>query len=117
SLCFYDFKGFQAPEIHTAGFVYLRLHGPLQAPYQGSYDGRTLSAHARRILRWSGEGRDVYCYFDNDQKARAPIDAKSLLARVEALRLSLSQSQSPSASQGQGQGKSQRQRQSESQTK
>jgi len=63
----------------------VRLHGPHENPYQGSYDGRTLSAWARRFLRWAQEGREVYCYFDNDQKARAPFDARELIAKVQML--------------------------------
>ena len=29
--------------------------------------------------------RDVYLYFDNDAKVRAPFDAQGLIARVEKL--------------------------------
>ena len=29
--------------------------------------------------------RDVYVYFDNDAKVRAPVDARSLRARVAAI--------------------------------
>ncbi|HEX2253085.1 MAG TPA: DUF72 domain-containing protein, partial [Thermoanaerobaculia bacterium] len=31
-------------------------------------------------------GRDVYCYFDNDQKANAPRDARRLADRLAAPR-------------------------------
>jgi uncharacterized protein YecE (DUF72 family) len=31
-----------------------------------------------RILTWNAEGRDVYEYFDNDQKSAAPFDAAKL---------------------------------------
>jgi uncharacterized protein YecE (DUF72 family) len=82
AFCIFDLAGKPSPIEVTAGFVYIRLHGP-GAAYQGSYDGRTLSGWARRILRWSAAGKDVYCYFDNDEKAYAPHDALRLKEMVE----------------------------------
>lgn len=82
ALCFYDLKGFRSPEIVTADFVYVRLHGPREEPYQGSYDWRTLAAYARKFRRWSQGGCDVFCYFDNDQEACAPHDARRLIKSV-----------------------------------
>jgi uncharacterized protein YecE (DUF72 family) len=35
------------------------------------------------VRRWSSEGRDVYVYFDNDQKAYAPHDALELARQVD----------------------------------
>lgn len=77
ALCLFDIDGKQSPIEVTADFVYIRLHGP-GARYKGSYDDRTLAAWARRIGGWRREGRDVYCYFDNDEKAYAPKDASRL---------------------------------------
>jgi uncharacterized protein YecE (DUF72 family) len=82
AFCIFDLAGKPSPIEVTAGFVYIRLHGP-GAAYQGSYHGRTLSAWARRILAWSEAGKDVYCYFDNDEKAYAPHDALRLKEMVE----------------------------------
>ena len=82
AFCIFDLAGKPSPVEVTADFVYIRLHGP-GGPYQGSYDGRTLSGWARRIRRWSEAGRDVYCYFDNDEKAYAPHDALRLKERIE----------------------------------
>jgi hypothetical protein len=36
-----------------------------------------------RIARWQRQRRDVYVYFDNDQKSAAPFDAKRLMAMVD----------------------------------
>jgi uncharacterized protein YecE (DUF72 family) len=77
ALCLYDFEGRQAPSEITANFVYVRLHGPT-GRYQGSYDDATLATWAERISRWRARGLDVYCYFDNDEKAYAPGDASRL---------------------------------------
>jgi uncharacterized protein YecE (DUF72 family) len=82
AFCIFDLAGKPSPVEVTAPLVYIRLHGP-GAAYQGSYHGRTLSGWARRILDWSKEGRDVYCFFDNDEKAYAPHDALRLKAMVE----------------------------------
>jgi uncharacterized protein YecE (DUF72 family) len=82
AFCIFDLAGERSPIEVTADFVYIRLHGP-GAAYQGSYDGRILSGWARRIRDWSEAGKDVYCYFDNDEKAYAPQDALRLKEMVE----------------------------------
>jgi hypothetical protein len=51
-------------------------------PCQGSYDGRTLAAWARRIGTWCDQGIDVYCYFDNDEAGYAVENALDLQARL-----------------------------------
>lgn len=83
----------------SADFVYLRLHGD-QELYASGYTARALEGWAQRIDNWSRgrqiegaqllstaaprlcERRDVYCYFDNDVKVRAPADAHSLSAKL-----------------------------------
>jgi uncharacterized protein YecE (DUF72 family) len=72
----------------TADFQYLRLHGDEEL-YVSGYTPESLDAWARDIRGWvSGEtcpdgvGRDVYVYFDNDTKVRAPYDAMSLRERL-----------------------------------
>jgi uncharacterized protein YecE (DUF72 family) len=82
AFCIFDLAGKPSPVEVTASFVYIRLHGP-GAAYQGSYDGRTLAGWARRIRDWSEAGKDVHCYFDNDEKAYAPHDALRLQAMVQ----------------------------------
>ncbi|MFW6331537.1 MAG: DUF72 domain-containing protein, partial [Gemmatimonadota bacterium] len=85
----------------TADFMYLRLHGA-ERMYYGSYPDPQLDAWADRIAAWTrGEepanaeritdrpaptagARDVYVYFDNDQKTRAPFDARRLMERLGA---------------------------------
>lgn len=83
ALCIYDLEGWQAPATVTADFTYVRLHGP-ERRYEGHYDGRTLAGWAKRFVRWSDDEIDVYCYFDNDQGACAPIDAGRLIEQVSA---------------------------------
>jgi uncharacterized protein YecE (DUF72 family) len=65
----------------TSGFVYVRLHGDVKI-YASGYSGRALAAWARRIREWDAAGRDVYVYFDNDVKVRAPFDALNLMRKL-----------------------------------
>jgi len=82
----------------TADFVYCRLHGSEQL-YSSGYDARALDRWAEWILAWAGGGqpaegavvqkphparigREVFVYFDNDAKVRAPYDAQELINRV-----------------------------------
>src|SRR5919108_3807908 len=85
----------------TSDFVYCRLHGSEEL-YASGYDDDALDAWAARVAAWArgGEPRDaervidrpapkrrsreVYVYFDNDAKVRAPVDAQGLMQRVEA---------------------------------
>jgi uncharacterized protein YecE (DUF72 family) len=77
ALCLYEFAGREAPLEVTASYVYIRLHGP-DGAYQGSYTDAALRTWAERIRGWSGKGRDVYCYFDNDDRGFAPQNALRL---------------------------------------
>ena len=84
----------------TADFVYCRLHGSEEL-YTSGYDDRALKRWAGRVAAWAkgtepkeplgvaaeparkrAGGRDVYVYFDNDAKVRAPVDAEHLAQLV-----------------------------------
>jgi uncharacterized protein YecE (DUF72 family) len=83
----------------TADFTYLRLHGAEEL-YASGYTDKALDNWAARIDAWSKGGqpddaklvseqappsrksRDVYCYFDNDIKVKAPFDSRKLLRRL-----------------------------------
>ena len=81
----------------TSDFVYCRLHGS-EVLYASGYDDRSLNEWAERVAAWAagheppdaerinGKGRkrrrDVFVYFDNDLKVRAPFDAHALADRV-----------------------------------
>ena len=84
----------------TSDFVYCRLHGSEEL-YASGYDDKALDGWAARVATWAngseppdaeridGPGRtrrrDVFVYFDNDTKVRAPFDAKALAERVDRL--------------------------------
>jgi len=76
AFCVYDLEAFTSPLETTADFVYVRLHGPGENAYTGSYRDPTLRTWAGRAKRWARrEGRDVYIFFDNDQNAYATKNA------------------------------------------
>jgi uncharacterized protein YecE (DUF72 family) len=84
----------------TSDFVYCRLHGPEEL-YASGYNEEALDEWSARIVTWArggepedadrvaGKGhrcpRDVFVYFDNDAKVRAPFDAMALTERVTRL--------------------------------
>jgi uncharacterized protein YecE (DUF72 family) len=83
----------------TADFVYIRLHGASEL-YTSGYGDEELDHWAERIRKWSAGSqprdaalittspapkrakRDVFVYFDNDRKVKAPFDALRLGERL-----------------------------------
>lgn len=83
----------------TADFAYVRLHGSEEL-YASGYDDKALDHWSALISAWAdgrdaGAGeriveqapgierpRDVYVYFDNTMKPRAPRDALALMKRL-----------------------------------
>jgi uncharacterized protein YecE (DUF72 family) len=79
----------------TSDFVYLRLHGDEEL-YASGYTEAALKEWASKIRSWAKggvptdthcigspgakapQGRDVFVYFDNDVKIKAPFDAIAL---------------------------------------
>ncbi len=82
AFCIYDFAGRRSPRTVTADFVYIRLHGP-EGAYQGQYRDEALSGWAEAVSGWAGQGKDVYCYFDNDEAGYAVHDALKLKSMVK----------------------------------
>ena len=77
AFCIYELAGYLSPKEVTADLVYIRLHGPGNA-YQGSYDTRTLAGWAGAISTWAAQGKEVFCYFDNDEAGYAARNALEL---------------------------------------
>lgn len=65
----------------TADFAYARLHGD-QELYTSGYDDAGIEHWQEWTLDHLDHGRDVYVYFDNDQKVRSPYDAMRLLEKL-----------------------------------
>lgn len=62
----------------TAPFAYLRLHGPADYLYGGSYSDDDLRWWAERIREWEQAGHDVFVYFNNDIDGHAVRNAAML---------------------------------------
>jgi uncharacterized protein YecE (DUF72 family) len=77
ALCLSDHHDAPAPWERTADFLYIRGHGP-GGRYKGHYNDKTLRSWASSIAAWKRQRRDVFVYFDNDQKSAAPKDALRL---------------------------------------
>jgi uncharacterized protein YecE (DUF72 family) len=89
AFCIYELAGHLSPLKVTADFVYLRLHGPTNFKYQGSYNNAALKKWAKQCSAWQKEKRDVYVYFDNDQEAYAAFNAltlKELVANMKTVK-------------------------------
>ena len=82
ALCFSDHHQAPAPWKVTARHVYVRGHGP-GGRYKGRYPEKELKSWVNSIRRWRRDGREVFVYFDNDQKIADPKDAKRLLQLLE----------------------------------
>jgi uncharacterized protein YecE (DUF72 family) len=78
AFCIYELAGYQSPLELTADWTYVRLHGPTQFKYQGSYSDAQLAEWADRIKQWSRKLKAIYVYFDNDDRAFAVENARSL---------------------------------------
>ncbi|HYK90878.1 MAG TPA: DUF72 domain-containing protein [Acidobacteriota bacterium] len=70
-----------APFLPTAGFVYLRLHGP-SALFASPYSDDQLRDWSTRIQGWLKVGKDVYVYFNNDVRGYAIGNAKFLASLI-----------------------------------
>jgi uncharacterized protein YecE (DUF72 family) len=68
-------------EAVTTDFCYIRLHGADEL-YVSGYTAEGLDRWAAKIRGWLTEADDVYAYFDNDVKVRAPYDAMALIDRL-----------------------------------
>jgi uncharacterized protein YecE (DUF72 family) len=68
----------------TADFAYIRLHGDTEL-YASGYSDESLDGWATLVRGWAERGNDVYVYFDNDMKVRAPFDAMALAERLADL--------------------------------
>jgi uncharacterized protein YecE (DUF72 family) len=77
AFCMYELAGWSSPRRITANFVYVRLHGPEKA-YQGQYATRVLAGWAGAFSAWARGGREIFCYFDNDEAGYAAQDAARL---------------------------------------
>jgi len=68
-------------ELTAPGFTYLRLRR-CSEKHDTGYPADALDVLAQRLQAWSEEGRDVFLYFINGAKTRAPAAAQALIQRL-----------------------------------
>jgi uncharacterized protein YecE (DUF72 family) len=83
ALCIYDFEKRQSPLSVTTDFVYIRLHGP-ESAYKGKYSDSALLEWATVISSWLDEGKEIFCYFDNDEAGYAAQNALTLKSMLDS---------------------------------
>ncbi len=83
--CINDFGKKQTPRIVTAPFVYLRMHGP-GGRYNGKYDKEQIAALCAAIKRFVADGKEVFCYFNNDMEGYAWENAQELIVLCAKVR-------------------------------
>lgn len=81
-LCVNDFGRREMPWISTAPFAYIRMHGPL-GRYNGKYDTGQLEALCKSINSFIDNGKEVFCYFNNDMEGFAWENAQELMEICE----------------------------------
>lgn len=81
AFCIASVPMYEAPFVATAPFVYMRLHGS-GTMYYYDYPLDELRTWRDAILRFTAEGREVYCYFDNDPEGWAVKNALQLMELV-----------------------------------
>lgn len=74
SLCIYNLAGYQSPEILTADFAYIRMHGTIDIG-SGKYSDKELKKLSENIETYKSQGKSIYCYFNNDGNGNAVLNA------------------------------------------
>ena len=85
SFCVHDMPGSASERIAVGPITYVRFHGG-----EGKYWGRYSDEGLLRWTHWlleqaSGQGRGVWCYFNNDIHGHAIHDARTLKSKVRQL--------------------------------
>lgn len=76
AFCIYDMGETQTPRVITGNTIYIRFHGTTDK-YAGSYPNDILSEWAKWIKK-NKKAKACYAYFNNDYKACAVKNAKTL---------------------------------------
>jgi uncharacterized protein YecE (DUF72 family) len=85
AFCQFEIGGLRAPDRITADMIYIRLHGPGEDAYCGSYPDKILKGWVERVCRWLEEGKEVWLFFDNDEAGYAALDALRLSSMLEEI--------------------------------
>lgn len=82
AFCIYNMGDYQTPKEITSDFVYIRLHGP-GGLGSNKYNDEKLNEFCNDILDFNGCGKEVFCYFNNDEAGYAVENAKELKQKLD----------------------------------
>jgi uncharacterized protein YecE (DUF72 family) len=77
AFCIYYMGSTQSPEEITSDFVYIRFHGS-NTLGSGGYSAEIIHEFSQKISSYQKQGKDVFCYFNNDEAGYAIKNAFKL---------------------------------------
>ncbi len=80
--CIYNLGEYQSPKEITSDFAYIRLHGNYGLG-SGKYSEYELDNISHDIKNFKSQGKDVFCYFNNDEAGYAIENAFMLRKKLE----------------------------------
>lgn len=83
AFCIFDLGGFTAPLVDNGDLIYVRLHGP-SAAYAGSYRAPKLRTWVDRALAWNRRHKEVFVFFDNDERGYAVKNGTRTIGLLKA---------------------------------
>ena len=81
SFCAHDMQGSRTQRIAVGPAAYVRFHGAA-GKYWGRYSDETLLSWTDWLVSQANEGRQCWCYFNNDIHGHAIEDARTLKSMV-----------------------------------
>jgi uncharacterized protein YecE (DUF72 family) len=83
TFCIFDNGGFTAPLVADTDLIYIRLHGP-GTPYASNYRAPRLRIWADRVHAWNRRSKEVFLFFDNDERGYAVKNGTRIMGLLEA---------------------------------
>ncbi len=83
--CVHDMAGSKTKRVAVGPIVYVRFHGGV-GKYWGRYSDKALLGWTDWLVEQAGEGRNCWCYFNNDIHGHAIEDARTLKSMVGQMR-------------------------------
>ena len=84
SFCVHDMPGSTSDRVAVGAAAYVRFHGG-EGKYWGRYSDERLLSWSDWILGQARQGRQVWCYFNNDIHGHAIHDAQTLKSMIGQL--------------------------------
>jgi len=81
AFCIYNMGDYQSPKEITSDFVYIRLHGPGGLGTH-KYSDEKLNEFREDIMNFKSQGKEVFCYFNNDEAGYAVENALELKEKL-----------------------------------